>query len=68
MTVPAAEELWNRYGTAHRYVWEAAELLDEIDALHQPETIMGVLWCSAEHERWPCPTARLLHPARKEDK
>jgi len=40
----------------------AADLLKAIDALHQPETIMGVLWCQAEDHTWPCPTAQLLHP------
>ena len=40
----------------------AADLLEAIDALHQPEKIMGVLWCQAEDHTWPCPTAQLLHP------
>jgi len=33
--------------------------LDAIDALHQPNQR---IYCSACCDRWPCRTARLLHP------
>jgi hypothetical protein len=39
-----------------------ADLLDDIDALHQPTDGDGenvyCTWCVGD---WPCPTARLLH-------
>jgi len=57
----------------------AADLLDAINELHQrPEPPMPqdqwpadawfVPWCSTCSVLWPCPTARLLHPAPEEDK
>lgn len=41
----------------------AADLLDAIDALHQPDQR---IYCSACCDRWPCRTARLLHPEEAE--
>jgi len=34
-------------------------VLDAIDALHQPN---HGIYCSVCWDRWPCRTARLLHP------
>jgi hypothetical protein len=46
---------------------DAADLLDAIDALHQPWE-EGHNWCAACDVPWPCQTHRLLHPeeARRE--
>jgi len=38
---------------------EWTKTLDAIDALHQPDQR---IYCSACCDRWPCRTARLLHP------
>jgi len=49
----------------------AADLLNAIDALHQPYLLPDDRTsedCDECGDRWPCPTARLLHPAPKEDK
>lgn len=40
-------------------VADVAALLNAIDALHQPDQR---IYCSACCDRWPCRTARLLHP------
>jgi hypothetical protein len=43
----------------------AADVLDAIDALHQLDLTpdhWGRWWCAECERRWPCPTARLLHP------
>ena len=65
MTVPAADNLrrWAfDFGYAHYDPpAPAADLLDAIDALHQPDD--GLLQqCRECLTLWPCPTARLLHP------
>ena len=39
----------------------AADLIDAIDALHQPWE-EGHNWCAACDVPWPCSTALLLHP------
>jgi hypothetical protein len=45
---------------------EAAELLEAINALHQPNwhdnSNRQPMWCETCGLDWPCPTARLLHP------
>jgi hypothetical protein len=38
----------------------AADLLEAIDALHQPDAEGDI--CADCFYLWPCPTARLLHP------
>ena len=46
---------------------EAAHLLDAIDALHQPYQLGDGRTsedCDECGDRWPCPTARLLHPEK----
>ena len=97
MTVPAAENLrriasWEvMRGVGGNTIAAAADLLDAIDALHQPEDVSTLLRgdnglmlrlvdghglpatefmtvCNHDAYSWPCPTARLLHPAPKEDK
>jgi hypothetical protein len=41
----------------------AADLLDAIDALHQPEAQFDREWCCVCFtEPWPCKTHSLLHP------
>jgi hypothetical protein len=45
----------------HRPIIAAADLLDAIDALHQPNKVFARA-CDTCREPWPCPTARLLHP------
>lgn len=40
---------------------DAADLLDAIDALHQPVSRWNVI-CAADGMPWPCQTAELLHP------
>jgi len=57
-------------GAAGPKLREAADLLDAIDALHQPSdpildasTGLGDFWCEAcGPGDWPCPTHLLLHP------
>ncbi len=42
---------------------DAADLLDAIDALHQPEAQFDREWCCVCFtEPWPCKTHSLLHP------
>ena len=80
MTVPAAENL-RRSVQFRAYlpngvvasVNTAADLLDAIDALHQPcdhhrFALVDRTHCDECNVDWPCPTTRLLHPAPKEDK
>jgi len=82
MTAPAADNLRPladpRYGLARGFddaqqtIQQAADLLDAIDALHQPDDEPFVIYepdesrsiwvCVACATEWPCPTARLLHP------
>lgn len=46
---------------------EAADLLDAIDALHQPEAQFDREWCCVCFtEPWPCKTHSLLHPEGKQ--
>ena len=47
---------------------DAADLLDAIDALHQPEHSISGTYCCLCIELWPCETHVLLHPkeARRE--
>lgn len=59
----------DRMGAPHRInlAHEAAEMLDAIDALHQPiegqdEYLRPEPWCPACANPWPCNTHRLLHP------
>jgi hypothetical protein len=70
MTVPAADKL-RRISGGSAVVDAAviaADLLDAIDALHQPNRVRD--WpnkvyftdCLTCDTSWPCPTARLLHP------
>ena len=78
MTVPAADAL--RYDGTTRVplvsdLAVAADLLDAIDALHRKVihlTTGDITICPTCDENtygaWPCDTARLLHPAPKEDK
>lgn len=64
MTVPAAYDLRKftfSHATATKYVTTAADLIDAIDALHQPWE-EGHNWCAACDVPWPCSTALLLHP------
>lgn len=70
MSVPAADNLRRQlFGTTalidalnhDRISVAAADLLDAIDALHQPGLIVEPT-CDACYHTWPCPTARLLHP------
>ena len=70
MTVPAADNLrlWRDDPEKARNnldddLTNAADLLDAIDALHQPDQR---IYCSACCDRWPCRTARLLHPEEAE--
>ena len=42
----------------------AADILDAIDALHQP--IGKPAGCCSCWKSWPCPTAHLLHPVERE--
>ena len=71
MTVPAADNL--RHFAARPFAFKAdaeameaaADLLDAIDALHQPCPDLGK-WqgerrCLCD-SLYPCPTSRLLHP------
>ena len=45
------------------YMDAAADLLDAIDALHQPDEIAtGHVFCDRCREPWPCTERRLLHP------
>jgi hypothetical protein len=77
VTVPAADKLRVEYVCdEHTYAElerfanmnTAADLLDAIDALHQPNRVRD--WpskiyftdCLTCDTSWPCPTARLLHP------
>ena len=53
----------------HGCISAAADLLEAIDALHQPRTEWDEwheCWlepcCVHDGHPWPCPTARLLHP------
>jgi hypothetical protein len=73
MTVPAADNLRHFHSPAYTpRLWSellgagaaAAELLEAIDALHQPYTsiVDGAVWCSRDREPWPCTEHRLLHP------
>jgi hypothetical protein len=44
----------------------AADLFDAINALHTPEVLRDPgesVYCCECDTTWPCPTARLLHPA-----
>jgi hypothetical protein len=70
MSVPAADDL-RKFTfsdvTATRYMTTAADLIDAIDALHQPqegldEYLCTEPWCPACANPWPCETHRLLHP------
>ena len=74
MSVPAADKL-RRSSTAlglelpptiHEHVAAtavaAADLLDAIDVLHQPEHSVGGTYCCLCIELWPCETHVLLHP------
>ena len=48
---------------------ELQRALDAIDALHQPTSHDDWRACQCcTSIAWPCPTARLLHPAPEEDK
>jgi hypothetical protein len=63
MTVPAADNL-RRWVFTFGYNDDdppglAVDLLVAIDALHQPDQR---IYCTACCDRWPCRTARLLHP------
>jgi hypothetical protein len=68
MTVPAADRLLLHrcaHYTTGKAMEAAADLLDAIDALHQPEPDPdddSYEWCIECDHQWPCPTARLLHP------
>jgi hypothetical protein len=58
---------WHYELLVYEDVLNAADLLDNIDALHQPkegfdEYLRPELWCPACANPWPCPTALLLHP------
>ena len=73
MTVPAAENLRHTLDVnmAAEHAVVAADLLDAIDALHQPqyrELGAGVVRLVCSCGARDCPTARLLHPAPEEDK
>ena len=68
-TVPAATAV--RHHAPHftdkevatRDVIAAADLLEAINALHQPLTFLsGRQQCSHDRKPWPCATVRLLHP------
>lgn len=78
MSVPAADNLLARrhetcaLGVKHDpcrsclAINAAADLLEAIDALHQPLTYLsGNLKCCHDRKPWPCPTACLLHPEVK---
>jgi hypothetical protein len=66
MSVPAADDLrrvsHNLVGwtTDNAAIEAAADLLEAIDALHQPDAEGDI--CADCFHLWPCPTARLLHP------
>lgn len=71
MTVPAADKLREAHicpdPEGERRRWIAADLLDALDDLHQPEMDNergGPMrpMCLTCHVDAPCPTARLLHP------
>jgi hypothetical protein len=74
MTVPAANNLRRQLFSTMALIDAqnhdrisniAADLLDAIDALHQPYPLGDGRTsedCDECGDRWPCPTARLLHP------
>jgi hypothetical protein len=71
MTVPAADKLRPRTPAFTPRLWSdllgacdaAADLLDAIDALHQPTVWHGQgTYCRRCPELWPCTEHRLLHP------
>jgi hypothetical protein len=61
VSVPAADELRGYLPPTPSELLAAADLLDAIDALHQPISDHGLICDECDHP-WPCPTARLLHP------
>ena len=74
MSVPAADKLRARRNVTaassvvpSAFIVHVADLLDAIDALHQPVSRWNVI-CAADGMPWPCQTAELLHPeeARRE--
>jgi hypothetical protein len=55
---------WHYELLTHDDVAAAADLLDAIDALHQPVGYDGlyIFDCADCGQAWPCKTHRLLHP------
>jgi lipopolysaccharide biosynthesis regulator YciM len=63
VSVPAAD---SARGSQFPYIAALCDVLDAIDALHQPLEIQHDSFtrygCRNCGFTWPCPTARLLHP------
>ena len=54
---------WHYELLTHDDVAAAADLIEAIDALHQPEAQFDREWCCVCFtEPWPCKTHSLLHP------
>lgn len=66
MSVPASDNLrraasvFPRHAEVTELILSGADLLEAIDALHQPD-VTGEI-CDQCEFYWPCQTARLLHP------
>ena len=62
-SVTAADNLRDPF-TAAESCDDAADLLDAIDALHTQTRLEWVAFplCQECDQKWPCTTARLLHP------
>ncbi len=54
---------WHVLPASHRtmYARRAADMLEAIDKLHQPDPEDGY-WCFGCDFPWPCRTTRILHP------
>jgi hypothetical protein len=50
------------FDDAQQTITTAADMLDAIDALHQPERHEGTTYCKHDGFVWPCLDHRILHP------